>query len=192
MNLLCWNCRWFGNQSTKQELGDIIRAQDPSIVFLAETWLDKARLEDIRVRLNFGGMVEVCRDTRGGGIVIFWRKEVDFSLGTFSPNNIDGVLNKGKEHEWRFIGFYGELETSNHHLSWACLRRLRGRNSIPWLCAGDFNEITRSHEKLGGRQRPARQMEDFRDVLDEYGFWDLGFMGGKFTWCNGHSDGFTI
>ena len=35
-------------------------------------------------------------------------------------------------------------------------------------------------------------MEDFRDVLDEYGLRDLGFMGGKFTWCNGHSDGFTI
>ena len=150
MNLLCWNCRGLGNQSTEQELGDIIRAQDPSVVFLAETWLDKARLEDIRVRLNFGGMIEVCRDTRGGGIVIFWRKEVDFSLGTFSPNHIDGVLNKGKEDEWRFTGFYGESETSNHHLSWACLRRLRGRNSIPWLCAGDFNEITRSHEKLGG------------------------------------------
>ena len=83
----------------------------------------------------------MCRDTRGRGMVIFWRKEVDFSLGTFSPNHIDGVLNKGKEDEWRFTGFYGESETSNHHLSWACLRRLRGRNSIPWLCAGDFNEI---------------------------------------------------
>ena len=125
-------------------------------------------------------------------MVIFWRKEVDFSLGTFSPNHIDGVLNKGKEDEWRFTGFYGESETSNHHLSWACLRRLRGRNSIPWLCAGDFNEIIRSHEKLGGRQRLARQMEDFKDVLDEHGFWDLGYMGGKFTWCNGHPDGFTI
>ena len=53
-------------------------------------------------------------------------------------------------------------------------------------------EITRSHKKLGGRQRSARQMEEFRDVLDECGFWDLGFMGGKFTWCNGHPDGFTI
>ena len=48
------------------------------------------------------------------------------------------------------------------------------------LCR-DFNEIIRSHEKIGGRQRPARQMEDFREVLDECGFRDLGFVGGKFT-----------
>ena len=83
MNLLCWNCRGLGNLSTEQELGDLIRAKDLSVVFLAETWLDKARLEDIKVRLNFWGMIEVCRDTRGGGIVIFWRKDVDFSLDTF-------------------------------------------------------------------------------------------------------------
>ena len=125
-------------------------------MFLAETWLDKARLEDIKVRLNFGGMIEVCRDTRGGGIVIFWKKDVDFSLGTFSPNHIDGFLNKGREDEWRFTGFYGEADTRNHHQSWSCLRRLRSRNTIPCLCAGDFNEITRSHEKLGGRLRPVR------------------------------------
>ena len=35
-------------------------------------------------------------------------------------------------------------------------------------------------------------MQDFRDVWDEYGFRDLGFVGGKFTWCNGQRDGYTI
>ena len=49
-------------------------------------------------------------------------------------------------------------------------RRLKSKYSLPWLCAGDFNEITRAHEKSGGRLRPSKQMEDFRDVLDECGF----------------------
>ena len=192
MNLLCWNCYGLGNLPTEQELGDLIWAQDPSIVFLSETWLDKARLGDIRIKLNFGGMIKVCRDTRERGIVIYWKKDVDFSLGTFSPNHIDGILSKVKEDEWRFTGFYGESEIHNHHLSWTCLRRLKTRNSIPWLYARDFNEITRSHEKMGGRLRPKRQIEEFRDVLDECCFKALGFVGGKFTWCNGHLDGFTI
>ena len=192
MNLLCWNCWGLGNLPTEKELGDLIRAEDPLVVLLAETWLDKARLEEICVKLKLGGMIEVCCDTRGGGIVIFWKKDVDFSLGTFSVNHIDGILNKGKENEWRFTGFYGEPEIQNHHLSWTCLRRLKNRNAIPWLCAGDFNEITHSHEKKGGRLRPERQMVEFRDVLDECGFRDLGFVGGKFIWCNGHPNGFTI
>jgi len=40
--------------------------------------------------------------------------------------------------------------------------------------------------------RPSKQMEDFRDVLDECGFQDLGFNGNKFTWCNGHGEGPTV
>ena len=104
------NCRGLGNLLTEQELRDLIWAQDPSIVFLSETWLDKARLEDIRIKLNFVGMIEVCRDTREGGIIIYWKEDVDFSLGTFSPNHIVGILNKVKEDEWRFTGFYGESE----------------------------------------------------------------------------------
>ena len=47
---------------------------------------------------------------------------------------------------------------------------------------GDFNEILKSHEKLGGRPRPLTQMQEFRDVIDECGFRDLGFIGNKFTW----------
>jgi len=47
----------------------MIRAQDPSIVFLAETWLDKARLEDIQVPFKFGGLIEVCREGRSSWIL---------------------------------------------------------------------------------------------------------------------------
>lgn len=45
---------------------------------------------------------------------------------------------------------------------------------------------------MGGRLRPFKQMQDFRDVLDKCGFRDLGFLGGKFTWCNGQWDGHTV
>ena len=44
----------------------------------------------------------------------------------------------------------------------------------------------------GGGLRPVRKMEDFRGVLDECGSQHLGFMGGKFTWYNGHREGYMI
>ena len=50
-----------------------------------------------------------------------------------------------------------------------------------WICASDFNEITRVHEKLGGRLRLDRQKQDFRDTLDKCGFKNLGYVGGKFA-----------
>ena len=117
MNILCWNCRGLGSPQTEQELGDLIRAHSPLIVFVAETWLKKARLIYLRDKLKFEGMIEFSREGRGGGVVIFWKKEVDFSIDTYSPNHIDAIINKGKEGEWKFIGFYGEFETSNHYIS---------------------------------------------------------------------------
>jgi len=170
----------------------MIRAQVPSVVFLTEIWLNKTRLEEIRVQYKFGGLIEVSRKSRGGGVAVFWRDDCDFSEDTYSLNQIDAIVNKGKDDEWRSTSFYGEPDTNNHHESWAKLRRLKNKYSMSWLCAEDFNEIVRAHEKLGCLLRPTKQIEDFRAVLDEYGFQDLGYVGNKFTWCNGHEEGYTI
>ena len=56
---------------------------------------------------------------------------------------------------------------------------------MPWVVFGDFNETIHSDEKLGGVDRDARQMEAFRECLSRCELIDLGFIGQKFTWCNG-------
>lgn len=73
-------------------------------MILAETWLDKARLEEIWARYKFGGLTEVSRESRGGCVVVLWKKDLDFFVNTFSPNHIDVIVNKEKEDEWRFMG----------------------------------------------------------------------------------------
>ena len=45
MSLLAWNYQGIGNRCAVDELGDIIRAQDPEIVFLLETWLTKVQMQ---------------------------------------------------------------------------------------------------------------------------------------------------
>ena len=115
-------------------------------------------------------------------MVIFWKKDFDLNIETFSKNHIDTIVNKSKDDEWRFTGFYGEPNTQNRHEAWARLKNLKSRGSAPWICAGDFNEITKQSEKMGGRIRPHGQMQAFREVLNECGFIDLGFMGSEFTW----------
>ena len=76
--------------------------------------------------------------------------------------------------------------------AWDSLRSLNHNPNIPWLCVGDFNEITRQNEKLGGAIRPSNQMQLFKEVIDECGFMDLGFVGQKFTWSRHFEDGRSI
>lgn len=63
---------------------------------------------------------------------------------------------------------------------------------LPWVCAGDFNEILYAHEKAGMAVRSQRQMDGFRQVLSTCDLADLGFEGPAFTWCNGRTGGTMI
>ena len=182
MSILCWNCRELGNRKTVQELRDIIQAQDPTVEFLAETWLVEARLVSIRDSLQFGHYFGVSKVNYGGGLYLFWKKDFDLRVVSSSLNHIDTVICGGTEKAWRFTGFYGTQETHQRSISWNLLRNLHNQFSLPWLCGGDFNELVKSHEKKGGRLSPYDQMQKFREVLDEYGLLDLGFSGKKFTW----------
>ncbi|XP_042942876.1 uncharacterized protein LOC122277060 [Carya illinoinensis] len=56
-----------------------------------------------------------------------------------------------------------------------------------WMCIGDFNEVLSSGGKSGGRQRPFNQVEAFRATTESCSFFDMGYVGNKFTWTNGRS-----
>ena len=181
MSILVWNCRRLGNLRTEDQLADLVWAKDPSVVFITETWTDRARLELVQRKIQFKHMFDVPRRNKAGGLVLFWKEDFKLDIATFSANHIDTIINKNQEDEWRFTGFYGEPDTQKRHESWTKLRQLKRRSGSPWLCAGDFNEIVQQSEKQGGRARPHSQMQLFRDTLDECEFMDLGFVGFPFT-----------
>ena len=84
-------------------------------------------------------------------------------------------------NQLHLTGFYGEPNTARRHEAWSKLRNLNSQPEKPWLCIGEFNEIVRQDEKLGGARRPHWQMQQFREVINECGFMDLGFEGSNFT-----------
>ena len=69
MSCLVWNCRGLGNLRTGRELVELIRAKDPSVLFLAETLTDEARLEFIQNSINFDHRWVVPKVGCSGGLV---------------------------------------------------------------------------------------------------------------------------
>lgn len=55
---------------TEKELEDLIWEKYPSIVFMAKTWTDEARLKTTKRRLKFDHMFIVPQIHRGGGLVL--------------------------------------------------------------------------------------------------------------------------
>ena len=161
-------------------------------MLLAKTWADEARLKEIKRKLSFENLHFVERINRVGGFALFWKGNVDLHVETSFKNHIDAVVDKGKEGAWRIIGFYGEPVTHKRIKSWNLLRELNSQMTLAWLCLGDFNEITRQSEKLGGNARSQTQMQLFRDAIDKCGFMDLSFIGSQFTWKKHFNDGHSV
>ena len=119
---------------------------------------------------------------------MFWKRHINAKLNNFSKYHIDMEITEVDGFRWHFTGIYGEPSTDKRENTWKVLRTLNDKIKLPWLCAGDFNEIMYSKEKKGGPPRNRRQMENFRSALADCGLRDLGFRGDKFTWRNNSFD----
>ena len=188
MNLLVWNCRGLGNRRAVDDLGEIIQAKDPEIVFLSETWSTKEHMEYIKLKLNFNGLFTVTNKAKGGGLALMWKNNSDVWVDSFSSYHIDAIIKGGTEDAWRLTGFYGEPETSFRNEGWNMLHMLGSKPKLPWCCFGDFNELLQVEDKQGGAPHAHYLMQAFRDVLDLCGLVDLGYSGPDYTWhgrCRG-------
>lgn len=107
MSCQVWNFRGLGNLWIGKELEELVRAKNHSIVFLAEKWANEARLKNIKRDLDFDNMFFVPRINRGDGLDLYWQNSIDVNVDNFSKNHIDAIINKGKDDDWRFTGFYG-------------------------------------------------------------------------------------
>ncbi|OMO53282.1 Endonuclease/exonuclease/phosphatase [Corchorus capsularis] len=120
---------------------------------------------------------------------MLWNTEIFISIVSYSNSHIDVNIGDLEVEKWRFTGFYGRLETNRRHESCALLRLLASQSRLPWLCSRDFNELLLNDEKLGGNIRPQRQMNLFREAIDDCGFHEIPSTGLVFTWSRRVKDG---
>jgi hypothetical protein len=185
MNVLSWNCRGLGKPRAVQTLRRLVRTKKPNLVFLMETKQVSKFQESVRVKLGFEANFVVDSIGRSGGLAWLWNLETKVEVQNFSRRHINATVLDDKTGKlWNFTGFYGNMETARRSESWAILRFLAKINPAPWLCVGDFNEITNVGEKSSSSYKPPRQMQEFKKVLEDCQLLDLGFEGPRFTWCN--------
>ena len=148
MKILSLNCCGLGISEAVQELYCLISKEDPKLLSLFETKLDRDGFRRLKRKLGFQLGFEVPRVGLGGGLALLWRDNVDIDVQTSSPHHIDALINQNGV-VWRFTGFYGHPETSRRGESWELMRRLHALLSLPWFLIGDFNEILHCDEYWG-------------------------------------------
>ncbi|KAF5464321.1 hypothetical protein F2P56_014405 [Juglans regia] len=156
---MSWNSRGLGNPRGVRTLRDLVRREDPDVVFIMETRSSHSRMELL--------------------------KEVNLVLQSYSQFHFDAFVSDPISGvSWHLSAIYGHPEVNLRRDTWDLLHLLKDRFDGPWLCCGDFNKILERSEKFGGRERPASQMRGFRDALDYCQLRSMDTVGSLYTWCN--------
>ncbi|XP_048494509.1 uncharacterized protein LOC125494761 [Beta vulgaris subsp. vulgaris] len=151
-------------------------------------------MEIVRKKLKIDRMIVDCEGEgrkRRGGLVLCWKQEIDIRVTTFSQNHIDVRVIETDGTEWHFTGIYGFPEEENKVKTGALMEALARGNYVPWVCGGgggDFNLMLMTHEKKGGDHFKIHEAEILRRAVDACHFFDMGFVGYKFTWKNNRGE----
>ncbi|KAK9724485.1 hypothetical protein RND81_05G076200 [Saponaria officinalis] len=147
------------------------------------------------VRKRIGGYEGVYSDAcgRSAGVAILWKEGIRVEVISSTSHHLDvKITGLFGEKEWRLTGFYGWAATKDKQRSWQLLRDIKAFSTLPWLVIGDFNQILFKDEKKGGAPRSQREMDDFREAMDDCGLADLGYEGEAFTWWNKREEPWDI
>jgi hypothetical protein len=117
-------------------------------VFLSETKKKAKEMVRLRWSLGFTNGVAIDCYGRSGGLALWWKDGVEVTVRPWCQYFIDAQITiRGKV--CRFTGIYGEPRAELRGKTWEAMRFLKAQDGLPWLCAGDFNEVTAQHEHQG-------------------------------------------
>ena len=146
MILLSWNGRRLGNPTVVHDLFQLVKRKKPTFLFLIETKSSSNKMEFLRNKLGFSGLFVVDSVGRSGGLALLWHDESGLTIKNFSRRHIHTEI-QSRRGSWHLTGFYGNPEPTKREQGWNLLKYLKELSLGPWLCFGDFNEITSHFEK---------------------------------------------
>jgi hypothetical protein len=123
MNIISWNCRGLGQSSTVQELTTLVRAKNPSLVFLMETRRSAQRaIMNLKWRLSLRHSVGIDSVGHSGGLVLLWHESLEVVLLGMNHHIIDiKVKDVSSGFLYRITFIYGEPQVKRRHLMWETL-----------------------------------------------------------------------
>ncbi|XP_058726684.1 uncharacterized protein LOC131598058 [Vicia villosa] len=119
-----------------------------------------------------------------GGMVVLWKKDSLVVNYRLIGSGYVRINISWKGISVNLVNIYAPCSISLRRVLWKNLvdRRAKGLNE-EWCLGGDFNEITRSEERLGGGANHNRKgMKDFREFIERMGVVNIPCVGGRFSW----------
>uniref|UniRef100_A0A2N9IFC0 CCHC-type domain-containing protein n=1 Tax=Fagus sylvatica TaxID=28930 RepID=A0A2N9IFC0_FAGSY len=187
MNIILWNCRGALNPNFRRSIADLVSCHSPSLLIVTETRVGGDRAKEITDTLPFDGAIHADTIGYAGGLWLLWNSAVvDVSVLAATEQEIHAVVKvRSSNFSWLLSAIYASPRFLERKVLWDNLSQVASLHNLPWLLAGDFNEVLSSEDKFGGLPVNLRRSQLFSNCLNNCGMMDLGFHGPRFTCRSG-------
>ncbi|KAK3231083.1 hypothetical protein Dsin_002964 [Dipteronia sinensis] len=179
--MICvWNVRGAGKQMFSRNIADLCGIFHFEILAVLEPRISGSKALRVINKLGFSNSFVVEAEGFSWGIWLLWNEnKVKLQVGASSRHSVTALVEVNSTL-WILTVVYANPCVTTRRFLWSYLDAIRSCFALPWLVAGDFNEIVSSSEKRGGRF--SHPNSGFSNWIERNELVDLGFIGSKFTW----------
>ncbi|WMV07509.1 hypothetical protein MTR67_000894 [Solanum verrucosum] len=151
-----------------------------TMIVILEPFADSSQINSYRIQLN----MDKAHSNPNAKIWLFWAGELECNVLDTDEQHTTYELKHLDYPEKFIISYvYAKCKDQLRRPLWDNLMQVSETN-LPWCTIGDFNVITSTQEKQGGREYNMNKSFEFISVIEPCGLIDIGYNGQPFTWCN--------
>ncbi|CAK8570896.1 unnamed protein product [Lathyrus sativus] len=187
-----WNMRGLNKLGMLKEISSRLFNLHPKIAILLETRVKHDKARKIRDQLNLKGQyLDNYKEHYNGRIWIYWdERQCDVRVIKCTSQMIHcGIHDVNGVFQTWMTTIYALNQLEQRRKLWEDLKQIHDSQQGPWFLMGDFNNVTKSMDRIGGNLVTEREFEDLRSLMDYAGLFEKDSTEDYFTWINKHSIG---
>ncbi|XP_058761495.1 uncharacterized protein LOC131634890 [Vicia villosa] len=166
-------------------------ALGPDIVILIETRVKRDKAKNIRDKLHVHECyVDNYHYHDNGRIWISWNDSaIDVKVVNSSDQYIHcGIFDTNGTFLYWLTAIYGKNQLEQRKLLWKTITNIQPSIHEPWCLMGDFNNVLKAQDRIGGRLVTDSEFIDLWDMMNAAGLSEMDGCGDYYTWCNRHTN----
>ncbi|CAK8578493.1 unnamed protein product [Lathyrus sativus] len=185
--LVSWNIRGLNNVGKIREIRSRLQELKPAIIILIGTRVKEAKAKAVREKLMiYNKHIDNYKDHTNGRIWIHWDcNRVEVRLIQSSSQFIHcGVYDNCGGFKYWLTVVYAHNQLNKRRSLWKEIEHLSINIQGPWCVVGDYNNVTKAQDRLGGNVVTEKEYEDLIKMMWNIDLSEMDSIGDHFTWSN--------
>ena len=189
--IISWNLRGLNKASKIREVSSRLFLLKPHIVVMLETRVKNNKAGNVRDKLKLKGKyLDNYVKHNNGRIWVYWDdnivdiQEVKCTAQLIHCKVYDAT---GYFMQW-LTAIYGFNYLEQRRDLWHDLEAINKTQQGPWCLIGDFNNVLKTNDRVGGKMVCEKEYKDLRTMMDNTGLAEMDSKGDYYTWSNKQSE----